>query len=119
MFHSCDGTDGLARRQPERATALLGAASARREAIGVPRGATDRPSYEETLTVVRAAAKDRFTADWARGRALSLDAAIAVALVISINTVYRHVAHIVEKTGAANRVEAAAYAHRHGLSDPR
>jgi DNA-binding CsgD family transcriptional regulator len=41
---------------------------------------------------------------------------IAEALVISLNTVLRHVTHILQKTGAANRTEAAAYAHRHGLA---
>ncbi len=40
---------------------------------------------------------------------------IAAALVISLNTVYHHVSHIFQKTGAANRVEAATYAQRHGL----
>jgi DNA-binding NarL/FixJ family response regulator len=40
---------------------------------------------------------------------------IAEALVISLNTVFRHVTHILTKTGAANRTEAAAYAIRHGL----
>jgi DNA-binding NarL/FixJ family response regulator len=42
--------------------------------------------------------------------------AIAAALVLSINTVERHVTHILQKTGAANRTEAAAYATRHGLA---
>jgi DNA-binding CsgD family transcriptional regulator/tetratricopeptide (TPR) repeat protein len=40
---------------------------------------------------------------------------IAAALVISRHSVERHVNHILAKTGAANRVEAAAFAHRHGL----
>jgi DNA-binding CsgD family transcriptional regulator len=40
---------------------------------------------------------------------------IADELVISHNTVIRHVSHIFAKTGAANRTEAAAYATRHGL----
>jgi DNA-binding CsgD family transcriptional regulator len=40
---------------------------------------------------------------------------IADQLVISPNTVLRHVAHIFAKTGAANRAEAAAYAIRNGL----
>ena len=40
---------------------------------------------------------------------------IAAALVISLNTVARHVSNIFDKVGAANRTEAAAYAHRHGL----
>lgn len=41
---------------------------------------------------------------------------IADGLVISLNTVARHVAHILDKTGAANRTEAAAYAYRHRLT---
>jgi DNA-binding NarL/FixJ family response regulator len=41
---------------------------------------------------------------------------IAEALVISLNTVFRHVSHIFQKTGAANRAEAAAYAVRHDLT---
>lgn len=42
--------------------------------------------------------------------------AIADTLVISRNTVLRHVNHIYAKTAAANRVELANYAHRHGLT---
>jgi len=41
---------------------------------------------------------------------------IADALVISLNTVARHVSNIFDKTGAANRTEAADYATRHGLA---
>jgi DNA-binding CsgD family transcriptional regulator len=40
---------------------------------------------------------------------------IAEALVISLNTVARHVSNIFDKTGAANRAEAATYAARQGL----
>jgi DNA-binding CsgD family transcriptional regulator len=40
---------------------------------------------------------------------------IAGALDISINTVYRHVNHVFIKINVGNRVEAATYAHRHGL----
>jgi DNA-binding NarL/FixJ family response regulator len=40
---------------------------------------------------------------------------IAEALVISVNTVYRHVSHIFDKTGVSNRVEAAGYAQHHGF----
>jgi DNA-binding CsgD family transcriptional regulator/pimeloyl-ACP methyl ester carboxylesterase len=43
------------------------------------------------------------------------NAQIAEALVISPNTVARHVSNIFDKTGAANRTEATAYAHRQGL----
>jgi predicted ATPase/DNA-binding CsgD family transcriptional regulator len=41
---------------------------------------------------------------------------IAEALVISLNTVYRHANHIFTKLGVQNRTEAAAYAHTHGLA---
>ena len=41
---------------------------------------------------------------------------IANALVISLNTVQRHVSNILGKTGAANRTEAAVYARDHGLA---
>jgi DNA-binding CsgD family transcriptional regulator len=44
--------------------------------------------------------------------------AIADALVVSPNTVAFHIKGIFNKTGAANRTEAAAYAHRHGLTGP-
>jgi DNA-binding CsgD family transcriptional regulator len=44
--------------------------------------------------------------------------AIADALVVSPNTVAFHVKGIFNKTGAANRTEAAAYAHQHGLTGP-
>ena len=40
---------------------------------------------------------------------------IADELVISINTVLRHMQDIFGKIGAGNRTEAAAYAARHGL----
>jgi NarL family two-component system response regulator LiaR len=41
---------------------------------------------------------------------------IADELVISINTVTNHVKSILSKTGAANRTEAASFAHRRGLT---
>jgi DNA-binding CsgD family transcriptional regulator/pimeloyl-ACP methyl ester carboxylesterase len=41
---------------------------------------------------------------------------IADELVISLNTVNRHVSNIYAKTGAANRAEAAAYATRNGIT---
>jgi DNA-binding CsgD family transcriptional regulator len=40
---------------------------------------------------------------------------IAAELVISLNTVARHVSNIFSKTGATNRAETATYAYRHGL----
>jgi DNA-binding CsgD family transcriptional regulator len=41
---------------------------------------------------------------------------IAGELVVSPNTVAHHVTNILNKTGAANRTEAATYAARHGLT---
>jgi DNA-binding CsgD family transcriptional regulator len=41
---------------------------------------------------------------------------IADALVISLNTVWRHVSNIFTKIGASNRAEAATYAHRNALN---
>jgi DNA-binding CsgD family transcriptional regulator/pimeloyl-ACP methyl ester carboxylesterase len=40
---------------------------------------------------------------------------IASDLVISLNTVQRHIGSILAKTGLENRTQAAAYAHRRGL----
>ena len=40
---------------------------------------------------------------------------VAEELVISVNTVERHVSNILSKTRTANRAEAVAYAVRHGL----
>jgi DNA-binding CsgD family transcriptional regulator/pimeloyl-ACP methyl ester carboxylesterase len=44
------------------------------------------------------------------------NAQIADELVISQNTVIRHVANIFDKTGAANRAQAAVYAKEHGIA---
>lgn len=41
---------------------------------------------------------------------------IAAELCISTNTVDRHISNILNKTGAVNRAEAAAYSAHHGLS---
>ena len=40
---------------------------------------------------------------------------IADELVISLNTVHRHVSNLFDKTGVANRTQAAAYAKEHGI----
>ena len=44
--------------------------------------------------------------------------AIADELVLSVYTVERHVANVYAKIGVHTRVEAAAYALRHGLLSP-
>jgi DNA-binding NarL/FixJ family response regulator len=43
------------------------------------------------------------------------NAQIADELVISVNTVIRHVSNIFAKTGAANRAQAAVYARDHAI----
>ena len=44
------------------------------------------------------------------------NAQIADELVISLNTVRRHVSNIFDKTGVTNRSEATSYAIRHGIA---
>ena len=44
---------------------------------------------------------------------------IGEAMVISQHTVANHVRSILRKTGCANRTEAGAYAHQHGLAPAR
>jgi non-specific serine/threonine protein kinase len=44
---------------------------------------------------------------------------IAHELVLSVSTVQRHIANIYAKIGAHNRVEATAYALRHGIDEAR
>ncbi|MGI8552387.1 MAG: LuxR C-terminal-related transcriptional regulator [Dehalococcoidia bacterium] len=44
--------------------------------------------------------------------------AIAERLVLARGTVHRHLDNIYAKIGARNRVDAAAYAFRHGLAEP-
>ena len=50
------------------------------------------------------------------------DREIAEELIIGFRTVTTHVSHILNKTGVANRTEAASYANQEGLitsgSDP-
>jgi DNA-binding NarL/FixJ family response regulator len=46
------------------------------------------------------------------------DQEIADRLVIAVRTVTTHVGNILNKTGAANRAEAASFAVRHGLVVP-
>lgn len=76
------------------------------DALSVPRGlAEPRPAglSERELEVLRLLAAGRSNPE------------IAEALVISLNTVYRHVNHIFTKLGVSNRTEAATLAQRQGL----
>jgi ATP/maltotriose-dependent transcriptional regulator MalT len=73
-----------------------------------PKGRVQRPSYPDGLSereveVLRLVAAGKSNAQ------------IADELVISLNTVQRHVGNILSKTGLANRTQAASYAHRAGI----
>ena len=84
----------------ERVTAL-------KETLGAQPSA--RPAYPDRLTqreveVIRLVAAGK------------TDREVAEVLIISINTVGNHVRSILNKTNAANRTEAAAYAALRGLT---
>jgi non-specific serine/threonine protein kinase len=65
----------------QRALQLAGAASALREAIGTPLGAAADAALEARFAPARASLRrDLADAAWARGRAMSLEAAVAFAL---------------------------------------
>jgi predicted ATPase/class 3 adenylate cyclase len=66
---------------PDRAARLFGAAEALRDAIGAGLTLMDRPGYERAVADTRTALGDEaFARAWAAGRALTPDAAIALAL---------------------------------------
>jgi DNA-binding NarL/FixJ family response regulator len=86
-------------------------------------GAGDR-AYTVAWSLETAAARDREPPDRLSAREVEVlkllaegrsNQQIAADLSISLNTVARHVSHIFDKTGATNRTEAGAYAHRQGL----
>jgi DNA-binding NarL/FixJ family response regulator len=75
----------------------------------VPAGAVTKPSFPDGLSereveVLRLVAAGKTNQQ------------IADDLFISLNTVLRHVSSIFNKTGAANRTEAAKYAHANSLT---
>ena len=70
----------IARDQPERAARLLGAAEAIREESGNPMVVSERPDWERWVERLRAAGESATVdADWASGRALSTNDAVALA----------------------------------------
>lgn len=77
----CPGYLAAADRQSERAATLFGAAEALRERIGSPMTANERGEYEAAVAQARAQAEPAvFEAAWTRGRALTMDQAVAYAL---------------------------------------
>jgi hypothetical protein len=77
-----EGLAGVAwgQGEPGRAAVLLGVAAALRASAGAPLPPADRDRYAALVAAVRAAlGEDAFTATWAEGQDLPLDAAIAAA----------------------------------------
>ena len=65
---------------------LLGAAEAQCETIGASPPVAKRGEYDRTVAAARAAlGEEAFTAAWAAGRAMSLDAAVAYALTETLD----------------------------------
>jgi LuxR family maltose regulon positive regulatory protein len=80
------------------------------------RPVTGRP-VEATMAALVAPLTDRELDVLALVNAGHTNKAIAAELVISLETVKRHVTHILDKLGAANRTQAAARARALGLLD--
>jgi non-specific serine/threonine protein kinase len=69
-----------AQAQPERALRLAGAAAALRDATGQPRRRAERPRLERALAAARAVLGAAAPAAWLRGRRMTTEQAVAVAL---------------------------------------
>jgi tetratricopeptide (TPR) repeat protein len=79
-----EGIAGVAEQagQPERAAQLLGAAEALRTEISGPLSPAEHPIYDHDVAAVQAVlAEGVFQAAWAAGKALSLEEAVAYALL--------------------------------------
>jgi predicted ATPase len=63
------------------AARLLGAAEALRERLGVELAPAERETHDETVAAVRSALGASFAAEWDEGRSMSLDKAVAYALL--------------------------------------
>lgn len=75
------GSVAVEQGQLERAARLLGAAEALRERLGVALGPLDRAASEPTVAALRERlGAENAEAAWQRGRSLSLDEAVALAL---------------------------------------
>jgi hypothetical protein len=75
------GRLSVAAGRGERAAVLLGSAEELRETVGTVIDPVDKPEHDEALAKVKAdLSKAAFDAAWAKGRALSVDEAVAYAL---------------------------------------
>jgi hypothetical protein len=80
IAYCLEGLAGVASAQarPERAARLFGAAAALRELINHPLPPVSRSDYERDVAAARALIDEQFfEAAWAKGRALTLEQAIA------------------------------------------
>ena len=83
LAHALGGLASIAvaRGRPERAARLFAAANAVREQLDASIDGWDRPAYERYLAATRdGLSAEEFTAAWAEGSLLSLDAVVAEAL---------------------------------------
>ncbi len=87
-------TVAVGQHQPERATRLLGAAEALRQAIGAPLPPVERLAFEATMQAARAPLGEQaFATAWAAGRALPLEHVIDEALADVAATGTSGIAH--------------------------
>jgi predicted ATPase/DNA-binding XRE family transcriptional regulator len=77
------GCTALQAGRPTLAACLFGAAEAELEALGTTFTPANRGDYERSLAALRAALEpERLAADWAKGRGMSLEDALAQAAVL-------------------------------------
>jgi DNA-binding NarL/FixJ family response regulator len=75
-----------ARRDVACAARLFGATESLHERIGSPLSVTQRKDQAVVVPPVRAALGDAFDAAWADGRSLTVDAAVALALEVAVDS---------------------------------
>jgi DNA-binding CsgD family transcriptional regulator/tetratricopeptide (TPR) repeat protein len=100
------------RRNTERAAQISGRAAATAAEVGMSRLLTPPSPALAPAPAGLTCREVEVLRLLAAGRSNSQ---IAHALGISVNTVLRHVTHILTKTGSTNRTQAAHFASRHGV----
>ncbi len=71
----------ITREEPERAATLFGAAEALREVIDTAMTSIERVEYDREVAILRADMKEKdFNSAWSKGRAMTMDEAIELAL---------------------------------------
>ena len=83
MIKCLEGLAGVSATEGrvEKAARLFGASEALREALGTPLPGSYRANYERTLSILRTKLDQvSISAAWAKGRAMTMEQAIAYAL---------------------------------------